>query len=180
MLEKSFTMIKPDGVNRALIGTLISRFETAGLKLIGLKMLRPKRDIVGKHYPATPALLKRLGDNTIRGFGEIGRDVKKEFGTNDPIKLGKMVREWLIQSLTSGDVVAMVWQGNNAIKNIRKLLGSTVPSEALPGTIRGDFSLDSPDVANMEHRSLYNLMHASGNVEEAAFEVALWFPELKK
>jgi nucleoside-diphosphate kinase len=179
MLERSYTMIKPDGVQRGLVGQIISRFEAVGLRLVAMKMLIPARAITEQHYPGTPELLKRLGDNTIRGFGEIGKDVVKEFGTNDPIELGKLVREWLMKSITTAPVIAMVWEGNNAIKNIRKLLGSTVPSEALPGTIRGDLSVDSPDVANTEHRSLYNLMHASGNAEEAKFEIGLWFPELK-
>lgn len=173
-------MIKPDGVKRSLSGEIISRFEKAGMRLVGLKMMVPARELVSQHYPGTPELLKRLGDNTIRGFGEIGRDVVKEFGTNDPIKLGEKVREWLMNSIGGQTVVAMVWEGNNAIKNIRKILGSTVPSEAAPGTIRGDYSIDSPDMANLEHRSLYNLMHASGNAEEAKFEIGLWFPELGK
>lgn len=180
MIERSFTMVKPDGVKRGLVGQIIARFERAGLQLVGMKLMVPSRELVSQHYPGTPELLKRLGDNTIRGFGEIGRDVQKEFGTTDPIELGKLVREWLMNSIGGSAVVAMVWQGNNAIKNIRKLLGGTVPSEALPGTIRGDFSLDSPDMANLEHRSLNNLMHASGNAEEAKFEVNLWFPELNK
>jgi len=179
MLERSFTMIKPDGVKRSLVGEVVGRFERAGLKLVALKMLTPARELCEKHYPGTPELLKRLGDNTVRGFGEIGKDVVKEFGTNDPIELGKLVRGWLMNSISSSNVVAMVWEGNNAITNIRKLVGSTVPSEATPGTIRGDFSTDSPDLANTEHRSLYNLIHASGNAEEAKFEVGLWFPELK-
>ena len=179
MLERSYTMIKPDGVQRGLIGQIISRFERAGLRLVAMKMLTPSREVTGQHYPDSAELLKRMGDNTIRGFTEIGKDVTKEFGTNDPIQLGKLVREWLMNSITTAPVVAMVWEGNNAIKNIRKMLGSTVPSEALPGTIRGDLSVDSPDVANAQHRSLYNLMHASGNAEEAKFEISLWFPELK-
>ncbi len=180
MLERSYTMVKPDGVKRGLIGQIISRFERAGMRLIGMKLMVPSTEIVSQHYPGTPELLKRLGDNTIRGFGEIGRDVQKEFGTTDPVELGKLVRGWLVNSIAGQTVVAMVWEGNQAIKIIRKLLGGTVPSEALPGTIRGDFSLDSPDIANTEKRPLNNLLHASGNAEEAKFEVNLWFPELNK
>lgn len=180
MLEKSFTMVKPDGVRRNLVGAIISRMERAGMRLVAMKLMVPEVALVSKHYPDTPELLKRLGDNTIRGFGEIGRDVQKEFGTSDATELGKLVRGWLVNSIAGNTVVAMVWEGNNVIKNIRKILGSTVPSEAAAGTIRGDFSMDTPDMANTEKRPLNNLMHASGNAEEAKFEVNLWFPELAK
>jgi len=154
--------------------------ESTGMRLVAMKMMVPEVALVSKHYPDTAELLKRLGDNTIRGFSEIGRDVQKEFCTTDSTELGKLVRGWLVGSIAGNTVVAMVWEGNNVIKNIRRLLGSTVPSEAAPGTIRGDFSLDSPDMANTEKRPLNNLMHASGNAEEAKFEVNLWFPELAK
>lgn len=173
-------MLKPDAVQRNLVGEVIARFERAGLKLIALKMLNAPLDICEKHYPAEPELLKRFGENTIRGFAELGKDVKAEFGTEDAAELGKMVRGWLMDSITSSPVVAMVWEGNHAIKSIRKIVGSTIPGEAPAGTIRGDYSTDTPDVANAEHRSLFNLVHASGNPEEAKFEVGLWFPELNK
>ncbi len=179
MIERSFVMLKPDAVRNRAVGAIISRFERVGLSLKAMKMLVPPSEITEKHYPATQELLKRFGENTLRGFAEIGKDAKVEFGTDDPVELGKLVRGWLMNSITSAPVIAMVWEGNNAVKNIRKLVGSTIPSEAAAGTIRGDFSLDAPDMANSELRSLYNLIHASGNLEEAKFEVSLWFPELK-
>ena len=180
MLERSFVMVKPDGVKRSLIGEIIGRFERAGLKLLGMRMQMPPRGLLERHYPATPELLKRLGDNTVRAYAGRETDLLKDYGSQDPVELGKLVRKWLIDYMSSGNAIPMVWEGNCAIKVVRKLLGATVPVEALPGTIRGDFSTDSPDVANAEFRAVQNLVHASGNAEEAAFEVELWFPELKK
>lgn len=179
MLEKSFVMLKPDAVRRRLVGQIIARFENADLKLRAMKLMIPSRELVEKHYPATLELLKRLGDNTLRGFAEIGRDPKKDYGTNDSTEIGKLVRGWLIDYICSSEVLPMVWEGNHAVKVIRKLIGSTIPTDAAPGTIRGDFSIDSPDMANTAGRAIANLVHASGNFEEAKFEIGLWFPELK-
>jgi nucleoside-diphosphate kinase len=180
MIERSFTMIRHDMVAAGKVGAILERFERAGLKLVAMKLTTPSKKLLETHYPATPELLKRLGANTVTSFAAMGRDVVKEFGSNDPEELGKLVRSWLIDWNSLGPVVAMVWEGNNAVKNIRRLVGPTIPMDAPAGTIRGDFSIDSPDLANGDHRPLHNVIHASGNSEEAAFEVGLWFPELKK
>lgn len=180
MIEKSFVMLRHDVVSSGKVGVILERFERAGLSLKAIKLTTPSKELLEKHYPATPELLKRLGQNTVTSFAAMGRDVVKEFGSSDPEELGKLVRKWLIDWNSEGAVVAAVWEGNNAVKNIRRLVGPTIPMEAPAGTIRGDFSLDSPDLANGEHRPLHNIIHASGNAEEAAFEIGLWFPELKK
>lgn len=172
-------MVKPDGVKRGLVGEIIRRFENAGLKFMAMKLLWPERPLLEKHYPATPELLKRLGDNTVRAFTTLGRDLVKTYGTSDPIELGKRVRGWLLDYTGSGNVVAMVLEGNHAVKNVRRIVGTTIPTESPPGTIRGDYSIDSADAANTEDRPLQNLVHASGNAEEAKDEIKLWFPELK-
>jgi nucleoside-diphosphate kinase len=88
-----------------------------------------------------------------------------------------MVRTWLTEFLLSSPVVPMVISGNRAIETVRKIIGSTLPVAAAPGTIRGDFSSDSPDLANAERRPVKNLVHASGDPDEAAREIALWFPD---
>ena len=89
-----------------------------------------------------------------------------------------MVKVWLIDYITSGSVVAMVWEGPLAVSNVRRMCGNTVPSKAEPGSIRGKYGLDSAVSANAEKRPIFNLIHASGNVEEAATEIKLWFPEI--
>jgi len=178
MQEKTFAMIKPDGVDRGLIGAIIVMLEQTGLKLVAMKMLKADKDLVATHYPSTDQWLSGVGQHTVDGCAELGMDVVKEFGTADPIEIGKMVKVWLIDYITSGSVVAMVWEGPLAVSNVRRMCGNTVPSKAEPGSIRGKYGLDSAVSANAEKRPIFNLIHASGNVEEAATEIKLWFPEI--
>lgn len=174
-MERTFVMIKPDGVRRGLVGRIISRFEDVGLKLVGIKILRPDEDLVRKHYPDNPEWLRTVGEKTLGTYREYEMDPLRQMGTDDPLEIGRWVRERLVEFITSGPVVAMVWEGNHAVEVVRKLVGSTIPLFAQPGTIRGDFSVDSPDLANREGRPVYNLIHASGDIEEAEREVGLWF-----
>ena len=173
--EKTLVLVKPDGVMRGIIGKIIARFEEAGLKLVGLKMMRISKDFAQEHHP--PELekwLSGMGTKTLEGYRKYGRDPVKEVGTNDPLKIGKMVWEWNTDFLTSGPIVAMVWQGNHAIDNVRKLVGSTLPVFALPGTIRGDFAKDSPALANAMRRGIRNVVHASGDLAEAKYDIEHW------
>ncbi|MBE0427259.1 MAG: hypothetical protein IBX72_11530 [Nitrospirae bacterium] len=121
-----------------------------------------------------------LCDNTLEGYREYNLDPQKELGTIDPVKIGKIVRNWLMEYMTSSDVVVLILEGNKAVANVRKLAGNTIPLFAAPGTIRGTFAIDSPDKACREKRAVYNLIHASGNLEEAQYEIKLWFPEFKE
>jgi len=178
MIEQTFVMVKPDGVQRGLVGEIISTFERVGLRIIAIKMLIPTRDLVAKHYPERDEWFQEVGQKTIKGYVEIGLDVSREFGTDDPIRIGKMVKAWLIDFISSDRVVAMVLEGNAAVLNVRRICGNTFPLFADPGSIRGRFSLESPDYANAEKRPVKNLVHASGKLDEAQYEVALWFPEL--
>lgn len=178
--ERTFVMVKPDGVNRGLVGEIIATFERAGLKLAAMKMFKPDRSLVEVHYPNTDQWLGGVGQHTVDGCAELGMDVVKEFGTSDPIAIGKMVKVWLVDFITSGKVVAMVWEGPLAVSNIRRLCGNTLPNKAEAGSIRGKYGLDSAVLANAEKRPVFNLVHASGNTEEAATEIKLWFPELPK
>lgn len=178
MIERTFVMIKPDAVRRGLVGAIITTFEQAGLTIVAGKLTRASRELVTKHYPDTNEWLAAVGGKTLMGYAEVGLDVKKELGTDDPIEIGKMVKAWLVDFITSGDVVAMVLEGNAAVANVRRLCGNTLPIFAEPGSIRGRYSLDSPDLANAQKRPVYNLIHASGELKEAKFEISLWFPEL--
>lgn len=178
-MEKTFVMVKPDGVQRGLIGEIITTLERTGLKLVKIKVHRPNRDVAAKHYPDSIDWYSAVGNKTLEGFAMLGKSVKAEFGTDDPVEIGKMVKVWLTDFLSSGDVVAMVWEGNAAVKNVRRLVGHTLPIMADPGSIRGKYSLDSPDAANAEKRPVSNLVHAAGEIDEAIGEIKLWFPEFE-
>ncbi|HMR72568.1 MAG TPA: nucleoside-diphosphate kinase, partial [Candidatus Saccharibacteria bacterium] len=174
--ERTFCMVKPDGVMRGAIGDVIHRFEKVGLKIVALKMLTPTKEQVRKHYPMSDdAWVERLGDKAISGFDTLECNVEDVLGTNDRKKLGTDVTEALVEYMTSGPAVAMVIEGIQAIDMVRKLCGHTLPFKADVGTIRGDYSVDSPSVANAEQRSIHNIIHASENAKEAANEISLWF-----
>lgn len=174
--ERTFCMIKPDGVKRGLVGDIIQRMEKAGLKIVGLKMLVPTVEQVKKHYPMSDeAWVNRLGEKSLSAFENIDDDPQVVLGSTDTKVIGQGVAESLVQFMTSGPVVAMVVEGIQAIDMIRKLAGHTLPFKADLGTIRGDFSVDSPAVANAEGRAIHNLFHASETAEEAKNEIKLWF-----
>lgn len=172
--EKTLVLIKPDGVARGLIGEIISRFEKRGLKVVSLEMIWAKRSQVDNHYPHDPDWIKRIGEKTLKNYESYHLDPEKELGTKDPAQIGQVVRGWLLDYLTEGPMVKIVIQGNHAISMVRKIVGSTMPAEAVPGTIRGDFSIDDAAKANREKRSIYNIIHASENEKEAQHELDLW------
>ncbi|MBI2200546.1 MAG: nucleoside-diphosphate kinase [Armatimonadetes bacterium] len=175
--ERTLIFVKPDGVKRGLVGEVVRRFEQAGLKLISMKMLWPGRELLDRHYPNDRNFLTTIGGKTKDAFATYGLDVKRETGTDDSLEIGRQVRGWLIDDVSSGPVVAFVLEGAHAVSTVRKLVGDTLPYRAAPGTIRGDFSIDSPTVASLEKRPVRNLIHASGSVEDADAEISLWFKE---
>ena len=176
-MERTFVMIKPDGVKRALVGQIIARFERAGLKLVGLKMVHPTKEMVEKHYPSTENWFTTVGEKTLGAYQELGMNPEEHLGTSSALEIGKIVKGWLVEFISSGPVVCMVWEGNHAILNVRRLVGNTLPIKAAPGTIRGDFTCDSPDLANVKHRPIRNIVHASGDAGEAQHEISLWFTD---
>jgi nucleoside-diphosphate kinase len=173
--ERTLVFLKPDGVQRGLVGEVIRRFERAGLRIAGLKMVRASRALLDRHYPSDEGFLRTIGGKTREAFEAAGLDVLRETGTDDPVAIGRQVRQWLIEFVASAPVVAFVLEGTHAVAVTRKLVGDTLPFRAAPGTIRGDFSADSPTVANLQKRPVRNLVHASGTAEEAAAEISLWF-----
>lgn len=175
--ERTLVLVKPDGVQRGLIGEVISRMENRGLKIVALKMIKPSLEHIENHYPKDEAWIERLGDKGFTVFEEYGLDPKEHLGTDDKAEAGRMVRGWLMEYLTEAPVIAMVVDGVHAIDNVRKIAGNTLPSKADIGTIRGDFSVDSPAAANIEGRAIKNIVHASENKEEAEHEIAHWFSE---
>ena len=176
LIQRSVVLVKPDGVKRGLAGELISRFEKAGFKIAGLKMVWVDKKLVDKHYPESRTeLMRAIGEKTLETYKKYGKDPNEDLGTMDPVKIGKMVNKWNIEFLSSGPVVAMLLEGVHAIESVRMIVGHTIPAFAQPGTIRGDYSIDSPALANTQKRPVRNLVHASGTDEEAQYEEELWF-----
>ncbi|HBY56565.1 MAG TPA: nucleoside-diphosphate kinase [Candidatus Atribacteria bacterium] len=173
-MEKTLVLIKPDAFKRGLVGEIISRFERIGLRLEEIKMVNATIKILEKHYPDDKDWIRSVGKKAIDTYKKYNLDIAKDLGTDDALEVGKLVRKWLIQHLTSGPVVVLILSGNHAVEIVRKLVGNTVPLFAEPGTIRGDFSIDSPDFSTRERRALQNLIHASETVEEARREISLW------
>lgn len=171
--EKTLVLIKPDGIQRSLMGEIISRYERLGLKLIGLKFTVPTPDLVEKHYTLDPTWRQRNGEKTIKSYKE--KNLKPPF--EDPLEMSGWTLERLRKYLSSGPVIAMVWQGANAVAVIRKVTGSTEPLSSDVGTIRGDFMLDSYQMADDDNRAVRNLTHISGSIQEAEDEIKLWFSE---
>jgi nucleoside-diphosphate kinase len=173
--EKTYVMVKPDGVKKGVIGEIIKRFEQRDLKIVALEMFQPTADQIDNHYPKDPAWIKRLGDKTLQTYEKYGYDAMEDFGTTDPEKIGPEVRKWVVDYMTSAPLVRMVVQGIHAVDMVRKICGPTMPYQADMGTIRGDYSNDSPALANAEKRAVMNLVHASETPEEAAHEIEYWF-----
>ncbi|MBI2143827.1 nucleoside-diphosphate kinase [Candidatus Woesearchaeota archaeon] len=146
MMEKTLVLLKPDAVQRAIMGRILSRFEDAGLKVVGLKMVWADKKFALRHY--REELAKRVGAH---------------------------VRELIADFLVTGPVVAIAIEGVNAIENVRKMVGSTEPKAAAPGTIRGDFSHMSYAYADVRKLAVKNLVHASSSREDAEIELKLWF-----
>ena len=175
--EKTYVMIKPDGVRKGLIGEIIKRLEQRDLKVVALEMTKPAYEQMDNHYPKKEEWITRLGEKTKATYEKYGYDLFEDFGTDDTSKIGPEVRKWLIDFMTSAPVVKMVIQGLHAVDVVRKIAGETMPYKADMGTIRGDFSIDSPALANKEKRAVMNIVHCSETPEEAEHEIKHWFGE---
>lgn len=173
--EKTFILIKPDGVRKGLIGEIVKRLEQRDLKVVALEMFHATRKDMDSHYPKEDAWVRRLGEKTMATYAKYGHDVKRDFGTSDLMKVGKTVRGWLLDFMSSAPMVKMVVQGVHAVDMVRKIVGPTMPYLAEMGTIRGDYSADSAISANIDRRAVYNLVHASETPEEAKHEIEHWF-----
>lgn len=173
--EQTFVLVKPDGVRKGLIGEIIKRFEQRDLKIVAIEMFQPTREQIHNHYPKDEAWVKRVGEKTLSTYAQYGMDTKTILGTTDALEIGKQVRGWLLDYMMSAPLVMMVVQGLHAVDMVRKIAGPTLPYKADMGTIRGDYSNDSPALANEEKRAVANLLHASETAEEAQHEIKHWF-----
>ena len=170
MIEQTLAIIKPDGVQRGLVGDIIHRFERAGLKIIGMKMEWADKEMVGKHYEDNHDYLKSVGQKALEAAASRGETMKET-----ALEIGQRVRKSNMRYMAVGPVVAFVLEGNTAVQTVRNIIGGTNPLTADIGTIRGDLTIDDFTQADREKRSTRNLMHASGTVAEAQREIPLWF-----
>ncbi|MFA6106556.1 MAG: nucleoside-diphosphate kinase [Patescibacteria group bacterium] len=173
--ERTLVIIKPDGVQRSLIGEIIRRYERVGLKLIAMKITVAGLEMAEKHYYDVG------GEEWLEEVGRKARAAYEKKGLKSPYKTnrenGMAVLKSNAKYLASGPVIAMIWQGAHAVGLVRKITGATEPLSSDVGTIRGDFTLDSYAMADRDSRSVRNLIHASGTVEEAEKEIPNWFKE---
>ncbi len=169
--ERTLIIIKPDGVQRSLIGEIIGRYEAIGLKLVAMKMFVPKAEMVEQHYTLDPEWRRVTGEKTIKGYLDKGLTPP----LTDPLAVTARLLKRLMAYITSGPVIAMVWEGAHAVKIVRKITGGTEPLTSDVGTIRGDYVLDSYQMSDDDGRSIRNLIHASGSVKEAEDEIKHWF-----
>ncbi len=168
--ERSLVFIKPDGVQRGLIGEVIKRFERTGLKLVTLKLMVLDAERCWKHYNKDEAWFEKKGSRIIEERKAKGLSIDK-----DAIGYGKEIVEALVRFMTSGPVVGMIWEGNKATGVISKIVGSTEPLTSDVGTIRGDFTVDSYEITSIDGRAVRNLIHCSESSAEAEREIGLWF-----
>lgn len=178
LLEKTLIIIKPDALKRGLVGEIFEVFENVGLKLLAAKMVKPDKKVIKNHYPGTKEWIVEMGKKTLASFKEAGADVKKQFGTDNPEKLGQFVYQRLINYWMEGPIIVSVWEGPQAISIARKLRGHTIPSLADPGTIHSRFSFDSSPLSSFLNRVVKTFVHASGSKEEAEREIRYWFGTL--
>jgi nucleoside-diphosphate kinase len=170
--ERTLVIVKPDGVQRGLVGEIIKRFENVGLKLVGMKMLVPSAEKIEQHYTLDPQWRTVTGQKTIDSYKAKGLTPP----SMDPLEITAKILANLKKYMTSGPVVFMVLEGAHAVKIVRKLGGGTEPLSSDVGTIRGDFVLDSYQMADTDSRAVRNLLHMSGSVDEANAEINHWFP----
>ncbi|MDP4039019.1 MAG: nucleoside-diphosphate kinase [Candidatus Pacearchaeota archaeon] len=174
MVEQTLVLIKPDGVQKNLSGKIISRFESAGLKIKALKLIQPTLELSKKHYPLDESWAKSVYEKTKSVYDKLGKPM--EF--NNYLDHGKSIQSRLQSFLLEGPVTAIVLEGENAITKVRNLVGHTEPLQAEKGTIRADFAPEeSYEKADTEKRAVRNLVHASDAPETAKREIEIWFSQ---
>ncbi len=168
--ERTLVIVKPDGVQRGLVGEIIKRFEQTGLKLVGLKFTVAAEELCWKHYQKDDEWYREKGEITIQNRKDKNLPVEKE-----AIEYGKDIIKQLVEFMTAGPVVPMVFEGNKAVGVVKKITGATEPLGSDVGTIRGDYTLDSYEISNIDGRAVRNLIHCTGEPSEAEDEIDLWF-----
>lgn len=170
--ERTFVILKPDTVQRSLIGEVISRFERTGLKFVAMKMFVPDEANLLKHYNKDDAWFLKKGNRIIEDLTNQGLPVEK-----DAMEYGKDIIRTIVHYMTAAPVIAMVLEGNQSVAVVTKLVGTTEPSTSDVGTIRGDYTVDSYGHSSYENRAVRNLIHCSESPAEAEREIAIWFTD---
>jgi nucleoside-diphosphate kinase len=170
--ERTFVILKPDTVQRSLIGEVIKRFEQTGLKCTAMKMFVPDEERLIQHYNKSEEWFLKKGTNVVNDLMAQNLPIEKE-----PIEYGRDIIRTIVKYMTAAPVVAMVWEGNQAVSVVTKMVGTTEPATSDVGTLRGDYTIDSYGHASFENRAVRNLVHCSDAVSEAEREIAIWFKE---
>jgi len=174
MKERTLIVLKPDAVQRGLIGKIISRFEDVGLKLIGMKMVYCSKDFAEQHYPLDEEWAKEVYRKSKEKHDKLGKKLRFK----NHMEMGKSIQKWNMDFLCESPVLAAVLEGPHAVEIVRKMVGDTEPLQSPPGTIRSDFaSIESYPLSDSKNRVLRNLIHASDSEKTAKREIALWFSE---
>ena len=168
--ERTLVILKPDAIQRGLMGDLLKRLENTGLKLVAMKMMVPKEELVWQHYNKDDVWFQSKGEKLVANLQAAGRPIEKE-----AIEYGREIIGALVKFMTASPVVPMVWEGNQSVAIIKKLVGGTEPSTSDVGTIRGDYTLDSYEISNLDNRAVRNLVHCTDNPDESEREISLWF-----
>lgn len=167
-MERTLVILKPDTVQRAIAGEIITRFERAGLKVVGMKMMVPEMELLKKHYPDD--LIPIVGGKTKEDWDAYGIEYSETVE-----EIGDMIVKATRSFMQSAPVVAMVLEGGHAVEIVRKMVGTTGPKDSAPGTIRGDYAHLSLGRASLQKKGAANIVHASGSVSEAKQEIKMWF-----
>ena len=178
-MEKTLIIFKPDAVQMGVDEEILERFKESDLYVSAITpriFLHPQK--VDRHYNFDDGWFRKVGENMLKDAQFLGLDPQQHLGTTDPVTIGHMVKGWLKDYMSSGPVRIGVVEGDNAVARVREIIGKTIPAAADPESVRGHYSQDTSEQALMEKRSIRNIIHASGNREEAAAEIALWTPEL--
>lgn len=170
--ERTLVILKPDAVQRVMIGEIMKRFEQTGLKLTAIKIMLAKEEVLWTHYNKDDKWFLEKGTMLVGKMKDKGLTPEKE-----PIEYGKDIVKQLVEFMTAGPVIPMIFEGNQAVAVVKKITGGTEPATSDVGTIRGDYTIDSYDLANLSGRAVRNLIHCSESPAEAEREIKLWFSE---
>ncbi len=170
--ERTFVIIKPDGVQRNLVGEIIKRFENVGLKMTAMKMIVAKEQQIWDHYNKDDAWFEAKGKGVVENRKEAGLKIEKE-----AIDYGRDIIKVMVDYMTASPIITMIFEGNAATSVVTKLVGGTEPTTSDIGTIRGDYAIDSYQIANQDERAVRNLIHCSEDPKEAEREIKIWFDE---
>jgi nucleoside-diphosphate kinase len=168
--QRTFVAVKHDGVQRGLVGEIIKRIERTGLKIVAMKMFVPDMERTKEHYSKDDVWCTKVGERTVENLRKDGKEPKMS-----ALEYGQEVLDALYKYFTLGPIVAFVVEGNQSVAIVKKLVGGTEPSTSDVGTIRGDFTIDSYDISNIDGRAVRTLMHCTDKPEEAEREINIWF-----